>query len=75
MTLYKELCYLPFLKELNDIGVNHFRIEACHYDISKLIKIIGIYKEALNNLSKGEKLFSLLGPNDAGYTLGAFQFN
>ena len=38
MTLYKELCYLPFLKELNDIGVNHFRIEACHYDTNKLRK-------------------------------------
>jgi len=75
MTLYKELCYLPFLKELNDIGVNHFRIEACHYNISKLLKVVGIYKEALSDLSKSEKLFSSLGPNDAGYTLGAFQFN
>ena len=75
MTLYKELCYLPFLKELNDIGVNHFRIEACHYDTIKLQKVIGIYREALNDLSSGEKLFHSLATYGAGFTLGAFQFN
>ena len=75
MTLYKELCYLPFLKELNDIGVNHFRIEACHYDINKLRKVLNIYKEATNDLSKCEDLFNSLGTSDAGFTLGAFQFN
>jgi len=75
MTLYKELCYLPFLKELNDIGINHFRIEACHYDINKVLKVIDIYKKAIKDLSKCEELFSLLATNNVGYTLGAFQFN
>ncbi|MBU3143642.1 peptidase U32 family protein [Clostridium sp. CF012] len=75
MTLYKDLCYLPFLKELNDIGVNHFRIEACHYDTNKLRKVLSIYKEAINDLSKCEELFHTLDPSDAGFTLGAFQFS
>ena len=76
ITLYKELCYLPFLKELNNIGVNHFRIEGCHYDIDKLRKILSIYREAINDLSKCEELFHSLDSSDAaGFTLGAFQFN
>lgn len=75
MTLYKELCYLPFLKELNDIGVNNFRIEACHYDITSLRKVLSIYREALNDLSKCEDLFHSQCYSHAGFTLGAFQFN
>ena len=75
MTLYKELCYLPFLKELNDIGVNYFRIEASHYDTNKLRKVLTIYKEAINDLSKCEDLFNSLGTSDAGFTLGAFEFS
>ncbi len=75
MTLSKELCYLPFLKELNDIGVNHFRIEACHYDIPTLRRILSIYREALNDLSNCEYLFQSLDTSNARFTLGAFQFN
>lgn len=75
MTLYKDLCYLPILKELNDIGVNNFRIEACHYDTNKLRKVLSIYKEAINDLNKCEDLFHSLDPSEAGFTLGAFQFS
>jgi putative protease len=75
MTLCKELCYLPFLKELNDIGVNNFRIEACHYDTIKLQQILSIYREAIDDLSKCEDLFHSLNSQSAGFTLGAFQFN
>ncbi|WP_291632883.1 U32 family peptidase [Clostridium sp.] len=75
MTLYKELCYLPFLKELNDIGVNHFRIEACHYDDNSLREVLSIYREALDDLNKCEELFHALSPTPSGFTLGAFQFN
>jgi len=75
MTLYKELCYLPFLKELNDIGVNNFRIEACHYDNIKLRKILNTYIEAISDLSRCEELFQNLEPSDAGFSLGAFQFS
>ncbi len=75
MTLYKDLCYLPFLKELNDIGINHFRIEACHYDANKLQRVLRIYKEAISDLSKCEDLFHSLDNNGVGFTLGAFQFS
>lgn len=75
MTLYKELCYLPFLKELNDIGANNFRIEACHYDNNHLRKVLCTYKKAIDDLSKCDELFQSLETNSCGYTLGAFQFN
>ena len=33
MLLSKELCYLPLLKSLHELGVKTFRIEGCHYEI------------------------------------------
>ncbi|MGK0468705.1 peptidase U32 family protein [Clostridium sp.] len=75
MTLYKELCYLPFLKELNDIGVNNFRIEACHYDTDNLRKILYIYRKAIDDLTVCEDLFHSLDQGTCGFTLGTFQFN
>ncbi|MCY6484736.1 U32 family peptidase [Clostridium aestuarii] len=75
MTLYKDLCYLPFLKELNNIGLNHFRIEGCHYDIKTLKNVLHIYKKAINDLSKCSKLFDSLKSCNDRFTLGAFQFN
>ena len=75
MLLYKELCYLPFLKELNDIGVNHFRIEGCNYDDVNLRKVVSTYRQAINDLSKCEELFKSLSPSYGGFTLGSFQFN
>ena len=75
MMLYKELCYLPFLKELNDVGVNHFRIEACNYDAHNLRKVLRTYRQAINDLSKCDELFKSLSPSYGGFTLGAFQFN
>jgi putative protease len=75
MTLYKELCYLPFLKELNDIGVNNFRIEACHYDTNNLRKVLYIYRKAIDDLTVCEDLFHSLDQGTCGFTLGAFQFN
>ncbi|MBU3111415.1 peptidase U32 family protein [Clostridium lacusfryxellense] len=75
MMLYKELCYLPFLKELNDIGVNNFRIEACNYDVHELQKILSTYRKAIIDLSKCVELYQDLKPVFGGFTLGAFQFN
>ncbi|MCM1991672.1 peptidase U32 family protein [Oceanirhabdus seepicola] len=75
MLLYKELCYLPFLKELNHIGVNNFRIEGCHYSIDDLRRVLNIYRQSINNLDKCDTLFNSLSPNHGGFTLGAFQFN
>lgn len=73
--MYKDLCYLPFLKELNDAGVKRFRIEGSHYDLDSLRSIICIYKKALEDLTKCDELFTSLKPTHAGFTLGAFQFD
>jgi len=75
MMLYKELCYLPFLKELNESGVNNFRIEACSYDDISLRKVLNTYMKAVNDLSQCEDLFKSLSSSYGGFTLGAFQFN
>lgn len=75
MTLYKDLCYLPFLKELNNIGLNRFRIEGCHYKPNDLKQIIITYKEAINDLNRCNELYKSLPPTFAGFTLGSLQFN
>ncbi|MCG8501100.1 MAG: U32 family peptidase [Firmicutes bacterium] len=75
LTLYKELCYLPFLKELHGIGVCSFRIEGSHYPLGALRHILGIYKKAVDDLTACQTLFPLLKPMQAGFTLGAFQFD
>jgi len=75
MLLYKELCYLPFLKELDNIGVSNFRIEGCHYSIDDLRSVLNTYRQAIDNLEKCDTLFNSLSPNHGGFTLGAFQFN
>ncbi len=75
MISYKDLCYLPFLKELNDLGVNQFRIEGSHYGLEDLRSIIVAYKKALTDLSTCSELFDSLNPTHAGFTLGAFQFD
>ncbi|MFD3158348.1 peptidase U32 family protein [Haloimpatiens sp. FM7330] len=73
--LYKDLCYLPILKELNNNGLNRFRIEGCHYNVEELIKIIRTYKCAIDDLTQCENLFKNFSPTYAGFTFGAFQFN
>jgi U32 family peptidase len=73
--LYKDICYLPILKELYDTGVTRFRIEGCHYNVSELKSIIKIYKRALENLNNCKELYDALKPIHAGFTLGSFQFD
>lgn len=75
MTTYKDICYLPFLKELIEVGVKQVRIEACHYDHHTLRSMIQCYKEALQNLDRCKELYDNLKTTGAGFTLGALQFN
>lgn len=75
MTLCKDLCYLPFLKELHAIGIHRFRIEGCHYDLNRFQKIIRIYQEALRDLTRCERLFASLTSVQDRFTLGSFQFD
>jgi putative protease len=75
MTLYKDLCYLPFLKELNNIGVNRFRIEGCHYNNIELKNILRIYKKAMKDFTMCSNLFDTLSSESRNFTLGSFQFD
>ena len=74
MLLSKELCYMPILKELNDLGVSSFRIEGCHYDNDTLRYVIKAYKKAINNLNNCKEIFDELDYKCLGFTLGSMQF-
>lgn len=75
MLLSKELCYMPVLKELVQLGAKAFRIEGCHYDNKTLRYVISSYKKAINNLDKCNDIFEELEYDCLGFTLGAMQFN
>lgn len=75
MLLTKELCHLPLLKELNELGVDCFRIEGCHYDAETLRYLIKNYKKALENLDDCVQIFKELSYEKIGFTLGALQYN
>lgn len=74
MLLSKELCYMPILKELNDLGVSSFRIEGCHYDNDTLRYVIKAYKKAIKNLNNCKEIFEELDYKCLGFTLGSMQF-
>lgn len=75
LTLAKEICYLPMVKELAEAGLSHFRIEGATYSVSELRTIICAYKAAIHEQSSSGELFEHLNPVYAGYTLGSLQFN
>lgn len=75
MLLSKELCYMPILKELANLGTKAFRIEGCHYDNHTLKTVISSYKKAISNLEQCNKIFKELEYDCLGFTLGAMQFN
>ena len=75
MLLSKELCYMPILKELANLGAKAFRIEGCHYDNNTLKTVISSYKKAISNLEQCNKIFKELEYDCLGFTLGAMQFN
>lgn len=74
MLLYKDLCYLPFLKELVKSGYQRFRIEGAHMQTSHLREIIRSYRKGLDHLDQCTTLFESLPAPNKGYTLGAFNF-
>lgn len=75
MLLTKELCHLPLLKELNQLGVQCFRIEGCHYDTKTLRYVIQTYQKALENLDECHEIFKSFDYERVGFTLGALQYN
>lgn len=75
MLLSKELCYLPILKELNELGCNYFRIEGCHYSNESLKVVLDVYKKAVQDLDKCNEVYEGLKYESNGFTLGALQFD
>ncbi|MNN14914.1 Peptidase family U32 [compost metagenome] len=71
----KELCFLPMLVEMSDLGIASFRIEGATYSTDELRTIITAYQAAINGTSDKEDLLGGLQPVYAGYTLGSLQFN
>jgi putative protease len=74
LALAKELCCMPFLKELHEAGVNHFRIEGKTYTTEQLRGLVRTYRQAVLNLDLCGRLYEDMKPVYAGYTLGALQF-
>nr|WP_054695719.1 U32 family peptidase [Syntrophomonas palmitatica] len=44
-----DLCLLPYLNELLQNGINHFRLECQYYPAEKLIEVFKIYRQALRD--------------------------
>ncbi|MEK4472092.1 U32 family peptidase [Paenibacillus sp. FSL R7-0048] len=71
----KELCYLPLLGEMIDLGISSFRIEGATYSAKQLREIIISYQQAMNRTEVKDDMLGGLEPIYAGYTLGSLQFN
>lgn len=50
--LTKDICYLPILKELKELGASAFRIEAQHYTPDQVEKVTAIYRNIMDNLQE-----------------------
>ncbi|MEC0308526.1 U32 family peptidase [Paenibacillus lautus] len=74
LALAKELCCMPFLKELHEAGVNHFRIEGKAYTTEQLRGLVRTYRQAALNLDACGRLYQGMAPIYAGFTLGSLQF-
>lgn len=76
ITLVKELCYLPIVSELSDLGVDVLRIEAVDYSVIELEKLIDVYKNSINNTAtKNTEDFEKMLEMNQNYTFGSLDFN
>ncbi|MGL4335765.1 MAG: U32 family peptidase, partial [Turicibacter sp.] len=46
----KDICLMPILKEVNDLGVNTFRIEGQHYQPDVMGEVVAIYRKAIDEV-------------------------
>jgi len=74
MALYKNINYLPILKELRNAGLNAFRIEAEFLTDEQLTEALESFTKAVKNLDDCEEIFNGMGAKDS-YTYGAFEFD
>ncbi|GIO87603.1 hypothetical protein J25TS5_45350 [Paenibacillus faecis] len=75
LTMAKELCLLPLVKELKEAGLAVFRIEGATYRPERLREVVAAYRAALAEPDTAAERFAGLPPVYAGYTLGALQFD
>jgi len=69
--LYKDLCLLPVLKELQNVGASRVRIEAAHMEDNEVARIVGVYRMAINDPDKCQALYDTLRHQ---YSFGALEF-
>ncbi|MCL1988956.1 MAG: U32 family peptidase [Firmicutes bacterium] len=74
MTLYKDLCLLPILQDLYNIGLRNITIEAAHLPPQEVANLCQIYKKATENLSLCEQLYENL-QNNSDFSLGSLEFS
>lgn len=74
LLLYKDICLLPILKELINIGVNIFRLEISHYSITDFEKTIKAYYNGINNLNSITDIYNQFKPNNMNFSLGSLNF-
>ncbi len=74
ITLEKDLCYLPILDKLKNLGIETFRIEGQVYDTTTLQKIIKLYKQALEDDNNISKILENNKNEFSSLTFGAFNF-
>jgi len=48
----KDICYLPFIKKLRNLGVDTFRIEGQHYSEQEIKEVVKLYRNVINNVDK-----------------------
>ncbi|GHV18407.1 hypothetical protein FACS189493_7800 [Spirochaetia bacterium] len=72
--LYKDLFYLPFLRELYRAGLSRFRLEIAHLSQEKFEQGVAVFREALGNLEKAAELAQGYEPPRGGFTPGPWTF-
>lgn len=50
----KDLCYLPVLKELTELGASAFRIEAQHYSTEQVALVTKLYRDIIDTIETYE---------------------
>ena len=70
----KEVCLLPILEDLKSNQPLSYRIEGQTYSSDELKEIIGVYQQAIEDVTQSKKLCEQLQSVRAGYTLGALSF-
>jgi U32 family peptidase len=75
-----DLCLFPYLARLSSWGIKSIRIDGNYYSAEKLLRVVGIYAEALQHIKTGqwamqEKYAELLAMFPEGLSTSIFSSN